>query len=118
MSEEMFNEFVRSGQVAQRAADALIEGAEWDGLRNESRKLKAESGNGEATDPGALARGPKRTRLICRVEVKAFLLEHAKATRAHKFTMVSEETLIAVNEACRAACVAIVRRLPSKGKTI
>jgi hypothetical protein len=58
------------------------------------------------------------TRFLCRSEVRKFLLEHAKATRTHKFERVSEATLIEVNESLRQFLVKTVQRLPSKGKTI
>jgi len=59
-----------------------------------------------------------RTRFLNRAQVRRFLLDWAKGTRAHKFTRVSEETLITINELVRQWCVNHVRRLPSKGKTI
>lgn len=46
------------------------------------------------------------------------MLEQAKSSRHHKFTRVSEETLVEINELVRKAMVHIVHTLPSKGKTI
>src|SRR5437870_3502693 len=34
------------------------------------------------------------TRFLCRSEVRNFLLQHAEWTRSHKFSRVSEETLV------------------------
>ncbi len=58
------------------------------------------------------------TPFMCRSAVRKFLLEEAGRTRAHKFTRVSEDTLLAINELVRRHCVTIVHQLPSKGKTI
>jgi len=58
------------------------------------------------------------TPLVNRTHVREFLLEEARRTRAHKFTRVSEDTLIAVNAQVRQHLVSIVRQLPSKGQTI
>ena len=49
---------------------------------------------------------------------REFLLEFAGGTRAHKYTRVSGETLQRLNEHLRAQMIALVRGLPSKGKTI
>ncbi|HEV2391061.1 MAG TPA: hypothetical protein VG146_01725 [Verrucomicrobiae bacterium] len=65
----------------------------------------------------AVARGISKTPLINREHVRALLLDLAKA-RAHKYTRVSEETLLTVNEIVRAHCVYHVGRFPSKGKTL
>lgn len=59
-----------------------------------------------------------RTSLINRTAVKTLLLEHAKATKFHKFTRVSSNTLNDANEVLRQWCVNRVRSLPSVGKTI
>ena len=61
---------------------------------------------------------PRRTQLIQRAHVKAFLLDHAKRTRAHKFTQVSELTLATANEALREWLIGHVKMLPSKGTRI
>lgn len=58
------------------------------------------------------------TPFINRTAVKNFLLEHAAATRAHKYQRVSLETLRDINNAVRAVMISKVRTLPSKGKTI
>jgi hypothetical protein len=50
--------------------------------------------------------------------VREFLLEHARKTRAKKFSRVSEDTLIAANEALRQWMISHVQRMPSKGKTL
>ena len=47
-----------------------------------------------------------------------FLLEQAAQTRTHKFDRVSTEALMGLNEEVRRLMIALVRRLPSKGKTI
>jgi len=58
------------------------------------------------------------TVFINRAAVRDFLLEQAKATRAHKFDRVSADTLQELNEFVRSWCIVRVHRLPSKGKTI
>ena len=59
------------------------------------------------------------TRLLCRQAVRELLLELARRERPfHKFTRVSEETLITANEHLRVYLIGVVKRLPSKGKTI
>ncbi len=58
------------------------------------------------------------TRFLNRSAVREFLLEHAKQTRAHKYTRVSEETLIEANEVVRQWVVRKVSSLPSCGRTI
>lgn len=59
------------------------------------------------------------TPLLCREHVRQFLLDMAKHERPfHKFTRVSEETLITANEHLRVYLIGVVKRLPSKGKTI
>lgn len=75
----------------------------------------------EAPEPpseGNRNRALNPTRFLCRSEVRSFLLEFARANRAHRFERVSEETLLAINEFVRQKLVDHVRRLPSKGKTI
>lgn len=58
-------------------------------------------------------------RLLNQAAVKELLLEAAAQHRPfHKFTRVSKETLIHLNEIVRAAAVDHVKRLPSAGKTI
>jgi hypothetical protein len=58
------------------------------------------------------------TLLINREHVRRFLLETAKARRAHKFSRVSEETIRLANEMLRHWCVSHVNRMPSKGQTL
>lgn len=59
------------------------------------------------------------TPFLCRSAVRELLLELAKRERPfHKFTRVSEETLITANEHLRVYLIGVVKRLPSKGKTI
>lgn len=57
-------------------------------------------------------------RLLNQAAVKKFLLEYARQTRAHKFSRVSQQTLIKLNEIVRASAIGHVKSLPSKGKTI
>jgi len=56
--------------------------------------------------------------LLCQSAVRKLLLDQAAKTRAHKFTRVSGQTMIELNEVVRQWCVLRVARLPSKGKTI
>lgn len=58
------------------------------------------------------------TVFINRAAVRDFLLEYAREKRTHKFSRVSEETLVEISEQVRLFCIARVGRLPSKGKTI
>ena len=60
----------------------------------------------------------KTTPFLCRAQVRKFLLEQAAKTRAHKYTRVSEQTLIEINERVRQMCISKVTCLPSMGKTI
>lgn len=64
------------------------------------------------------ARTCNPTCFLNREACRDFLLEHAKGTRAHRFERVSAETLHQVNEEVRRFMIGLVRRLPSKGKTI
>jgi hypothetical protein len=64
------------------------------------------------------ARTLNPTPFLCRAAVRSFLLEHAEATRAHKFARVSGQTLQEINEEVRLLLMRRVRQLPSKGKTI
>lgn len=58
-------------------------------------------------------------RLLNQKAVKALLLDTARAERPfHKFTRVSEKTMIYLNEVLRQSAVRYVKGLPSKGKTI
>lgn len=60
-----------------------------------------------------------KTPLINQTQVRELLLATAKQVRPfHKFSRVSEDTLIAANEALRAWCVHHVKRMPSKGQTL
>jgi len=58
------------------------------------------------------------TPFLCRSAVREFLLDQAKRTRSHKFTRVSGQTMIELNELVRQWCINRVLRLPSKGRTI
>jgi len=73
---------------------------------------------GQKREAAARLRGLNPTRFLCRSEVRKFLLQHAERTRSHRFSRVSEETLVEINEAVRQILIARVGRLPSKGKTI
>jgi hypothetical protein len=85
--------------------------------------LETFMGNGQA-DKAAVDRVTDQLRslnptpFLCRSAVRKFLLEQAAQNRAHKFTRVSENTLLALNELVRRHCVSLVSQLPSKGKTI
>jgi hypothetical protein len=93
-------------------------------MREESRLPAAESreqmANGTARPEQAStrARTCNPTCFLNREAVRDFLLEQAAGTRAHKFERVSSETLHQVNEEVRRFMIGVVRRLPSKGKTI
>ena len=66
-----------------------------------------------------VSRGLRKTPpLINRDQVRAFLLDLAKRNRHHKWTRVSEDTLLTLNEKVRAWCVHYVGTIPSKGKTL
>lgn len=58
------------------------------------------------------------TRFLNRAAVRDFLLETAAQSRAHKFTRVSEATLVEINARVMTKCLEIVRTMPSKGRTI
>jgi hypothetical protein len=59
------------------------------------------------------------TPLLCRLAVREFLLDLAKQERPfHKFTRVSEETLLLAQGALRNFLVNHVKRMPSKGRTL
>ena len=58
------------------------------------------------------------SKLITVKSVKQYILDHASKTRHHKFTRVSEDTLIKVEAAVRSACQSIVATAPSKGQTL
>ncbi len=73
------------------------------------------------TTQEAIAKRPRTlnpTRFLNRAAVREFLLETAAQTRHHKFTRVSEATLVEINARVMNKCLEIVRTLPSKGKTI
>ncbi|MDR3406345.1 MAG: hypothetical protein P4L99_27925 [Chthoniobacter sp.] len=57
-------------------------------------------------------------RLISPSHVRAYLLDIAKAKRAHKFTRVSKATLDELEADLRAKCLIRVERAPSKGQTL
>ena len=56
--------------------------------------------------------------LLCRSKVKAYLLDHAKKARHHKFTRVSAETLDKLEAVIRQSCRTHVDKHPSKGTTL
>jgi hypothetical protein len=58
------------------------------------------------------------TPFLCRAKVRKFLLEQAARTRAHKYTRVSEQTMIEANEVVRQWCISRIGRMPSMGKTL
>jgi hypothetical protein len=58
------------------------------------------------------------SKLITVKSVKQYLLDYASKTRHHKFTRVSEDTLMKVEAATRSACQSIVAAAPSKGQTL
>lgn len=84
--------FVANGQAAQRDSDQIIQ---------------------------RVKQSLNTTPLLCRSAVREFLLDEAARSRPfNKFSRVSEETLVIINELVKQACRSHVRRLPSKGKTI
>jgi hypothetical protein len=85
-----------------------------------AQPLPAAPGAGARPLPAApdVARSLNPTPFLNRAAVRQFLLDFAKANRAHKFERVSAETLLEVNEAVRHILMAKVRQLPSKGRTI
>jgi hypothetical protein len=92
--------FVENGQAAQAAAEETI--------RLETGYL-----------PVNKLRSINPTPLLCRSAVRQCLLDAAKQHRPfNKFNRVSEETLIAANEAVRQFLVSHVKRMPSKGRTL
>jgi len=91
---EELERFISNARAAQKAVDQIILSA------------------------GRRPRSLNETCFLNRAAVKTFLLEQAKQTRTHKFSRVSAETLRNVNELVRQHLFAVVRRLPSKGKTI
>jgi len=94
----ILRKFVSNGQAAQAAVDAALD---------------------EVKDRNIEKLGSiNPTPLLCRSAVRTFLLDYAKKTHSHKFTRVSEETLIEINQAVRTHCIRCVTRLPSMGKTI
>ncbi len=100
----------------QQFAEEIMSG--WAPEKLRAPGLRVESLNPQHKQPSTKPRVLNPTRFLCRSEVRKFLLHEAARTRAHKFTRVSEETLIEINEHIRACLVSYVRRLPSKGKTI
>ena len=56
---------------------------------------------------------------LCQSAVRKFLLEMAAKERPfHKFTRVSGQTILRLNEIVRTAAIGHVKQLPSKGRTI
>lgn len=75
--------------------------------------------SGEALPPADRPRSCNPTRLICRSEVRAFLLAAAERSRPYNgFTRVSEQTLLEANAALRQWLLARVHRSPSRGRTL
>jgi hypothetical protein len=94
------HKFVENGQAAQAAAEETI--------RLETGHL-----------PVNKLRSINPTPLLCRSAVREFLLDVAKQERPfHKFTRVSEETLLAAQGAVRTFLVNHVKHSPSKGRTL
>ena len=75
-----------------------------------------EMGEEQATAPRLRSLNP--TPFLNRAACKSFLLAYAAQTRAHKYARVSGETVQAINEATRRYMIELVRKLPSKGRTI
>lgn len=64
------------------------------------------------------APGVNPTPFINRAHVRQFLLEQSALMRAHRWTRVSEQTLINLSETVRRAGIAHIKSMPSKGKTL
>lgn len=71
-----------------------------------------------ANHSAAAPRSVNTSRLISPSHVKRYILDYAKAKRAHPFSRVSQEALDRVEAAARAAARQIVDTAPSKGKTL
>jgi hypothetical protein len=104
--------FVRNGQHAQAAVDRMpfkkfIETGPAGPVPKERCKTKAEFR--QSINPAPL---------LCQSSVRKLLLDQAARTRSHKFTRVSGQTMIELNEMVRQWCVLRVARLPSMGRTI
>ena len=56
--------------------------------------------------------------LLNRRAIRAFLLEYAGRTRAHKFSRVAESVFDQLESGIRQKCRALVDAQPSAGKTI
>jgi hypothetical protein len=56
--------------------------------------------------------------LINKSNCRRYLLETAPKIRAHKFTRVKTETILAGNEMLRQFFISHIRKLPSCGKSI
>lgn len=56
--------------------------------------------------------------LLNKAKVRRVLLDHAKATRSHPFSRVSEDTYAKLEAVLRKAIVEHVRQMPSAGKTL
>lgn len=101
MNIQAIEQFVRRGQAAQAAVDAIVKSSEGGERGTRSRP--------ESLNP---------TPFLNRAAVRNFLLEYARATKFHKFERVSGQTLVDVQGELRVLLERRVRRLPSKGKTI
>lgn len=92
-------------------------------MKDESGRRKEKDMNAGAQSSGGpesnrRARLLNPTRFLNRAAVREFLLETAAQTRAHKFTRVSEATLVDINARVMNKCLEVVRSTPSRGKTI
>lgn len=92
--------FVANGRDAQMAVDKVL-----------VTFTASKNGNGRvrSIDPAPFLKQPA---------VRKFLLEQAARTRSHKYTRVSSQTMIELNEVVRQSCILRIARLPSMGKTI
>ncbi len=106
--------FVANGQRAEREISQKLT----KGTKPAEVLQEATEGTEAIENSVTRLRALNPTRFLCRTEVKKFLKECARANRTHKFTEVSAQTLVEINEQVRALLVARVQRLPSKGKTI
>jgi len=92
--------FVANGQAAQAAVDRVV--VTFTASKDGRSRVRS-------VDPCPF---------LHQSEVRKFLLEQAGRTRAHKYTRVSGQTMIELNEHVRQWCITRVARLPSMGRTI
>jgi hypothetical protein len=69
-------------------------------------------------NPEIPKRVPYKFKYICRSKCKKLALEFAKTNRAHKFTRVSEDFLIACEAALVLQIQSKIKSHPSVGKTL